>query len=1003
MRSTHPIDNDAQMFPIDPFQPLKSDSLLEVSSRTPQVLSSDPSCIDRVSSIMSTGARVTTEQEHTSSLHNTHHPDDLPQDKGKGVLRTPSEPMSILPARVMLEAEYDLFSMSFASAGSSSQMPSPVYTSDLWYPHYTTNEIIHIDGLDGDSSNGADGIGKGKARELPPTLPPLSFTPTEFSYGSAEWPSIAGPSSYGSTFSSVTGPDARTPDMNTTTAPLSTPSTPEKPQAPYRARSLSNLSTRSRRSLSGLSMNKVKVKFSSSNFAKKLFKKRDGSPPSTPVSPSSEPDILGEAALVELITPGLDVLGQSNCFVPWSRDMKPRTPLATPVVGMDVAWGRIDPIYRSPRPTDPHPLRTKGRSYSSPLPLPTSPFDIVPIAPADIFASAPVILQNYFEEILPHELKVDIIAALVYLHEVDHEKRMSGNKWTAVRAGASRNRWVGRDKGVRELFRLSRVSHSWKALVFDGQLWAKLDLRSFPNLPCSVIDHLSKTAGAFISAIDFSGHTGLLPTTIHDLTTFISVRPVLPPGGNIIPIQTHTQLTSINLRGCSLLTTHSLHTLLIRSPSLQTLCVRGLTAVTNTTCEILSTYCSQLSSLDMSRCSNINGDGIHSFARNALEREEFLPMKSLRMSGLKRASDSMMAALGRAAPLLEVLDISGSRDLHNSGVEAFVACSEEDTISFEVVNLSSREAGRDPNDSSRVWRRVTRLRHLSLSSCVVLTDHACSHLAYAVPKLEFLELAGIGPELRDNGVVRLLSTTPFIRRVDLEDATEISDDVLAALTPIRDPSESTPHLRTPPPPEPGHNLEQLIISYTDVTNDSMLSLIRKCPRLTVLEADNTRLAGSALRQFVTLSQERTLKNARIVSIDCRHINESLVKELTPRTRPRLGWRSWHARKLAFLDGRDEEGLGMGQDECDEARVVVKTFYSWQTVDAVRVAREKKRKSGPSRRALNGSSSSGISEDFAAGSSGRARWWSPSGRRSSGLGTPTLLDMNGADRDGCTIM
>lgn len=546
------------------------------------------------------------------------------------------------------------------------------------------------------------------------------------------------------------------------------------------------------------------------------------------------------------------------------------------------------------------------------------------------------------------------------------------------------------------------MSRSWQALVLDGQLWAKLDLRSFPKLPTSVIDRLSKTAGAFISAIDFGGHTTLLPATIHDLTTYISIRPALDSNnaGELAFTPTHTQLTSLNLRGCTLLTTHSLHALLIRSPFLQNLCVKGLTAVTNTTCEILASYCPRLVSLDVGRCPNMSADGIQSFSSNSLARGEPTKLKVLRMAGLKRISDEMMAALGRAAPLLEVLDLSSARDLHNSSVEAFVACTQEDASKFEIVELSSRDAGRDPMDPSRVWRRVTRLRHLSLSACALLTDHACSHLAFAAPQLEFLELAGIGPELRDSGVVRLLATTPFIRRVDLEDATDITDDVLVALTPTRDPSEPVANQRSPPPPEPGHALEHIILSYTDVSNDSLLEVIRKCPRLTVLEADNTRLSGSTLREFVSLAQERKTRDARIVAIDCRHVSESVVGDLTTHTRPRLGWRSWHARRLAFLDARDEEGLGVGQDECDEKRVVVKTFYSWQTVDAVRAAREKRRKAG-SRRALNGSSSSSGGYD-AVSASGRARWWSPSGRRSSGPGTPTLLDTNN-DREGCTIM
>lgn len=460
MNSSTYIDNDEPVFQIDHFEPLKSLHLLEVSSRSPQPLSSAPSCEVDLSSIMSSATRVAQAQEpSSSSVHNPQDLDDLVQDKGKGIPpQAPSEPMSILPGRTVLDAGFDLFSMSLDSAGSSSRVVESIFASDLYTPN---GGDFQADTADGEGCAVVEG--KGKGRELPPSLPPLSFTPTEFLYGSADWPSVAGPSSYGSTFSSVPDADG-TPDMNIT-APLSTPSSPEQPgirtRVPSRARSLSNLSIRSRHSLSGLSMTKVKLKLSGSkisgNLAKKLFRRRDGSP-STPTSPLSEPDLLpAESPLVEVTMAGMDVLGQSGCFVPWARDMMPRTPLATPVVGTEVAWGSIDPIYRCPRPTDPHPLRTKGRSYSSPLPLPP-PFDIVPHAPVDIFAQPPVEVPNYFDEILPHELQIHVLAALVHLHEADHEKRVDGAKWTALKAGATRNKWVGRDKGVRELFRLSRVS-----------------------------------------------------------------------------------------------------------------------------------------------------------------------------------------------------------------------------------------------------------------------------------------------------------------------------------------------------------------------------------------------------------------------------------------------------------------------------------------------------------------------------------------------------------------
>lgn len=537
-----------------------------------------------------------------------------------------------------------------------------------------------------------------------------------------------------------------------------------------------------------------------------------------------------------------------------------------------------------------------------------------------------------------------------------------------------------------------QVSKSWRTLVFDGQLWAKLDLRSFPVVPPAVLVQLSEVAGSFIRHIDFTGHADLSAETLLDATPNLCVAPV--PGDGLA----NTHLTSINLHGCTALTTHSVHYLLRRSPSLRSLCLKGLTAVTNTTCDVLAEFCPQIVSLDLSRCRNMTGDGIYFLATAALVRKESLALRELRLCGLRRVSDDMMRVLGEAAPYLEVLDLSYARDLHNSGVEAFVACSAPDSATVEAVQLTAREAGRDPTDPEMYWRRVTRLRHLSLSSCIMLTDHACSHLAHAVPKLELLELAGIGTELRDSGLVRLLNTTRYIRRLDLEDASEITDDVLFAITPdpVEEPTRPT---RIPPPPQPGHALEHLVISYaSEVTAQAMLDLIACCPRLRRFEADNTRMSGHVVREFVRLARERHVLDAQVVAVDCRGVGEQTVRDLADRTRPRIGWRAFDVRRLGFLDARDEEELGVGQDECDPARVALKTFYSWQTVDAVRAARDKKRKA--SRRTANVSSSS--MEDSAGASAGRARWWSPSGRRSSGMPSPVVMDMSN-DREGCAIM
>ncbi|KAI0308103.1 hypothetical protein B0F90DRAFT_119489 [Multifurca ochricompacta] len=533
--------------------------------------------------------------------------------------------------------------------------------------------------------------------------------------------------------------------------------------------------------------------------------------------------------------------------------------------------------------------------------------------------------------------------------------------------------------------RLCRVCKTWLTLIHDGQLWTNLDLRAFPKIPASQLLQIVDTAGPFITSFNISGHGGLLSSTLDKLTNSLSVVHSM----KVAPAL--NQLTYLNMSGCSTVTTSSLHFLLTQSPFLESSILKGIPAVTNETCEILSNHCPRLVSLNLSRCKNLTGAGIRYFASSAVTRAKLLPLVELRLSGIKGITDNTMAALGKAAPYLEVLDLSYCRDLHNSSLDAFIACA--DDFALDSISLTARQAGRNPTDGRRYRRRITHLRHLSLSSCTLLTDIACSHLAYAVPQLVLLELGGIGGELKDDGVVRLLETLPNLKKLDLEDASDITDNVLHAITPVLSSDDVSRNRRVP-----GHTLEHLIVSCAvQLSSEAFLALMRNCTHLRVLEADGTRISAASVKEFVKLARERDARDATIVAIDCRSMNDGIVKELADSIRPRHGWRAYEARRLAYLDGRDDEALGVGQDECDPQRVVFKTFSSWQTVDAVAATRNKHRK-GWRRRDANLSGSSNAED----GPALRSRWWSPGGRRSSGVNSPSLLETN-SEREGCTIM
>jgi F-box and leucine-rich repeat protein 2/20 len=613
-----------------------------------------------------------------------------------------------------------------------------------------------------------------------------------------------------------------------------------------------------------------------------------------------------------------------------------------------------------------------------------------------------------------------------------------------------------------------QVSKAWQSLVFDGQLWDALDLASSPpHLSPALLLRLAAHAGSFVRSLSLRGWTHLDPVTLRVLVHSLTVLPaesddMLGPSSVIESPFPPTNLTHLSLRTCTSLTTACLHHVLLRAPSLRSVDLHGLGAVINATCGVMSAFCPGIESLDLGRCPNMDADGLlylfglylfgdgaawliswigdeGSFPSPAVVmRQSDRPTSRLRVlkaSGLGRLNEDVLTVLGNAAPHLEVLDLSGARHLTDKAVEAFVTWDDAwdlpSCTSYQCkIELSAREMGRDPaTEFGPCVKRMTRLRHLNLSSCILLTDLACTHLAHCVSQLEFLELGGIGPGLKDEGLVRLLSTTPLLRRLDLEDASDITDAVLEVLT-VSPPGDVIRRGgRARPLPPPGRNLEHLILSYAlSVTNDALLGLIRTCRRLTVLECDNTRISGMVLREFVKLSRQRKLRGAEVVAVDCRAITESLVKELASsgRTRARKGYRHYEARLLGYVDAKDVEDLGasgvlggMDVDDCDDTRVAIKSFWSWQAVDAIRQAREKRRKLALNARrntdagVLEGFRRSGLSFDddeellsgnSGAGPSSRPRWLTHWGRLpGSGSSSPTGTPFANEDDRGCIII
>ncbi|KAF9531873.1 hypothetical protein CPB83DRAFT_785597 [Crepidotus variabilis] len=997
MAHSRSIDNDDALFQFDPFDPRQSFVVLS---------STQPFNFEAVgygADTMSSHGGPPTSEELVMDLKLENNPTHGSVAKGKAktmpmVIRSSPilhDNFEFAPANLPSPSSFGVYGSSLMAFSPSTSNLSSEFENTFRHRGIPTESMEELGSSVIEPSFSTSYPGKGKQREDFPLLPPLNFSAMDLDYN-PDLPPTPGPSSYGTLASPATTnryliPSNIITERNPSThSPLSSRSPGASPAVlrppVLRCRSLTNLSHQLPPTL-GSAPTTITIQSSfgpsnsPSNISRQLLEildKKDNDISHNSLSPT----ILEPATFISKSDLHAIQREPGSCPPAWYTVNKP-----------------VDLSILPPTPS--RTLRHKGRSQSSPYPA--SALDFVPVTSTDIFQPLHVVTLNYFDLILPKELRLYILCYLVELHEDDYQRCIEEGRLTMAKAASSRNRWFGRDKGVRELFRLGRVSKSWQALIFDGQLWANLDLRSFQGLPQDFVARIVNSAGSFIHTLNLSGHTRLLPETLTNMANDLCLTTPDTP-------LAYTQLTNINLQGCTSLTTRSLHHLLVRSKFVTTLSVKGLSAATNTTCDIIGNFCRNLESLNMCRCPNIDAEGIKALAFAANLRREHLAIKELRLSGLKFVTDPMMRELGKAAPYLEILDLSYSRQLHNSAVEAFVACpgymDEWHNFGVDTIEVTARDLGRETGDLTKMKRRVTRLKHLILSSCIMLTDTACSNLAYSVPKLEFLELGGIGVDLKEPGLIRLLRQIPHIRRLDLEDASDITDAVIRSITPAVDTTNATsPSAYV----QPGSVLEHLVISQgNNVSEETLLNLVRHCPRLTVFEADNTRMSKTVLKEFIRLSRERKALNARVVAIDCRGIGETIVKEVSPMTRPRLGWRRYDARKLYYLDGKDEneDELKTGQDECDPERIVLKSFYSWQTVDAVRTIREKRRKAAGRRVGSDGSISASDLEGGTGGRRRSTRWWSPGGRRSrsganSGSTSPILTDLHGSD--GCTMM
>ncbi|SPO42597.1 uncharacterized protein PSANT_00280 [Moesziomyces antarcticus] len=544
---------------------------------------------------------------------------------------------------------------------------------------------------------------------------------------------------------------------------------------------------------------------------------------------------------------------------------------------------------------------------------------------------------------LPREVVLTIFKSLVDLHVEEHKNAMQSGLWRGKQT--SETRWVGAEAAVRELARLSRVSRSWQSYVLDGQLWQSLAFSNYPDMAEEAMISIANAVGPFVRRLDLHGLAGLRSSVLLALSKAQRARSStgseLELGVSSSEMSAKTcQLEELDLEGCRQISTSALNIVLSRSPRLKICRLANLPCVDNTTLCTLAACAPKLEVLDVSRCANVDGEGIRAFSaiqeselnNSALLKERNVGSKfrELHAAGVAGFDSATLAQLGRHWPNLEVLDVSYCSDVNDAAVAALVS-SEGDLVSEKgnFATLTPRQAG-SQGDDEVARRTFPYLRRLNLSSCRALTDRACVSLSHAVPRLEVLELSNIGPALKDAGLVKLLATVPQLQKLDLERATQITDAVLSALTPPESHAEafglavpdrdtlmngvrprgSLLHLArrsasrrrqanlssaetqddSPPGyseeavaaliPATGMRLTHLILSSANrLTPEALLLLVSRCPFLVHLEVDDTHADNEVAMQFVQLARYRKVQNAYLCLVDCRSFSRDTYSHL----------------------------------------------------------------------------------------------------------------------------
>jgi len=420
----------------------------------------------------------------------------------------------------------------------------------------------------------------------------------------------------------------------------------------------------------------------------------------------------------------------------------------------------------------------------------------------------------------------------------------------------------------------SRVSKSWHAMCFDGQLWSYLDTTNFyRDISANSLVKIITSAGPFVKDLNLRG--------------CMQLQEQWAKGGFIEAVQ---NLENFSLEGCRIDRT-SIHSFLLQNSRLVHVNLSGLASATNAAMKILAAHCPRVEMLNIEWCNNIDNRGLKKVVDGCPR------LRDLRAAEVRGWDDvDLMVALFKRNTL-ERLGLKNCDSLNDESLAALMEGVDEE---FDIL-------------TERPIVPPRKLKHLDLTRCRTITDDGVKTLVGNVPFMEGLAMSRCGG-LSDEGLLGLIPTMPVLTHLDIEEVDNLTNDVLKKLA----ASPCAPHLR------------HLCISSCESLGDTgMLPVLKACSKLSSLEMDNTRVSDLVLAEAAAClrnrnrsarglaASERPTVGLRIEVYDCANVTWTGIREVLSRnaeiTRP-------HNSKADSKTGTATYPLEI---------IKLKCFHNWQ--------------------------------------------------------------------------